>query len=69
MDPAYDSGAGQDALARRYVGRSAPLENAVFFESFYGRSASCHPLAIDRELARVAPVVTRYWSVVDLSGA
>ncbi|MDO8383663.1 MAG: CDP-glycerol glycerophosphotransferase family protein [Microbacterium sp.] len=67
VDPAYDSGAGQDALARRYVGRTAPLENAVFFESFYGRSASCNPLAIDRELARVAPAVTRYWSVVDLS--
>lgn len=69
VDPAYDSGAGQDALARRYVGRTAPLENAVFFESFYGRSASCNPLAIDRELARVAPSVTRYWSVVDLSVA
>lgn len=69
VDPAYDSGAGQDALARRYVGRTAPLENAVFFESFYGRSASCNPLAIDRELARVAPGVTRYWSVVDLSVA
>lgn len=69
VDPAYDSGAGQAALARRYVGRTAPLENAVFFESFYGRSASCNPLAIDRELARVAPGVTRYWSVVDLSVA
>ena len=69
VDPAYDSGAGQDALARRYVGRTAPLENAVFFESFYGRSASCNPLAIDRELSRVAPGVTRYWSVVDLSVA
>jgi CDP-glycerol glycerophosphotransferase (TagB/SpsB family) len=69
VDPAYDSGAGQDALARRYVGRTAPLENAVFFESFYGRSASCNPLAIDRELARVAPGVTRYWSVVDHSVA
>ena len=46
-----------------------PLENAVFFESFYGRNASCNPLAIDRELARRAPGVTRYWSVVDLSVA
>lgn len=45
----------------------AALENAVFFESFYGRSASDNPRAIDRELARVAPGVTRYWSVVDLS--
>ena len=67
VDPAYDSGAGQAALERRYTAGTAPLENAVFFESFYGRSASCNPRAIDTELARVAPGVTRYWSVVDLS--
>ena len=69
MDPAYDSGEGQDALERRYAHRPAGLENAVFFESFYGRNASCNPLAIDRELARRAPGITRYWSVVDLSVA
>jgi len=67
IDPAYDSGEGQAALDRRYATRPAALENAVFFESFYGRNASCNPLAIDRELARRAPGVTRYWSVVDLS--
>lgn len=67
MDPAYDSGEGQDALERRYATRPAGTENAVFFESFYGRNASCNPLAIDRELARRAPGITRYWSVVDLS--
>lgn len=67
IDPAYDSGEGQSALERRYATRQASLENAVFFESFYGRNASCNPLAIDRELARRAPGVTRYWSVVDLS--
>ncbi|MGA7148100.1 MAG: CDP-glycerol glycerophosphotransferase family protein [Microbacterium sp.] len=67
VDPAYDSGEGQDALERRYATRTARLENAVFFESFYGRNASCNPLAIDRELSRRAPGVTRYWSVVDLS--
>lgn len=69
IDPAYDSGEGQDALERRYATRPAAFENAVFFESFYGRNASCNPLAIDRELARRAPGVTRYWSVVDLSVA
>ena len=69
IDPAYDSGEGQDALERRYATRPGALENAVFFESFYGRNASCNPLAIDRELARRAPGVTRYWSVVDLSVA
>ncbi|SIT71915.1 CDP-glycerol glycerophosphotransferase family protein [Microbacterium sp. RU33B] len=67
IDPAYDSGEGQDALERRYATRPGGLENAVFFESFYGRNASCNPLAIDRELARRAPGITRYWSVVDLS--
>ncbi|HYI50142.1 MAG TPA: CDP-glycerol glycerophosphotransferase family protein [Microbacterium sp.] len=67
IDPAYDSGEGQAALERRYATRPAALENAVFFESFYGRNASCNPLAIDRELAGRAPHVTRYWSVVDLS--
>ena len=70
MDPAYDSGEGQDALERRYATRPATgFENAVFFESFYGRNASCNPLAIDREMARRVPHVTRYWSVVDLSVA
>lgn len=67
IDPAYESGEGQAALERRYATRPEGLENAVFFESFYGRNASCNPRAIDRELARVAPGVTRYWSVVDLS--
>ncbi|MFT4135748.1 CDP-glycerol glycerophosphotransferase family protein [Microbacterium sp.] len=67
LDPAYDSGEGQAALERRYATRPGGVENAVFFESFYGRNASCNPLAIDRELARVAPGITRYWSVVDLS--
>ncbi|WP_431801223.1 CDP-glycerol glycerophosphotransferase family protein [Microbacterium sp. bgisy203] len=73
IDPAYESAEGQAALERRYATRPksgrAGLENAVFFESFYGRNASCNPRAIDRELARVAPGVTRYWSVVDLSVA
>lgn len=69
VDPAYDSGEGQAALERRYATRTGDLENAVFFESFYGRNASCNPLAIDREIARVAPGVVRYWSVVDLSVA
>ena len=67
IDPAYDSGEGQAALERRYANRPGGLENAVFFESFYGRNASDNPLAIDRELARRAPGVTRYWSVVDFS--
>ncbi len=69
VDPALDSGEGRRALEQRYAAHRGPLENAVFFESFYGRSASDNPRAIDRELARAAPGVTRYWSVVDLSVA
>ncbi|MEI2268514.1 CDP-glycerol glycerophosphotransferase family protein [Microbacterium sp. No. 7] len=61
------SPAGQAALERDYATVRGPLENAVFFESFYGRNASCNPRAIDAEISRVAPAVTRYWSVVDLS--
>ncbi|WP_395638761.1 CDP-glycerol glycerophosphotransferase family protein [Pseudolysinimonas sp.] len=48
--------------------RPAP-EDAVFLESFYGQSASCNPLGIDRALAALRPGITRYWSVVDGSVA
>jgi CDP-glycerol glycerophosphotransferase (TagB/SpsB family) len=44
-------------------------ENAVYFESFYGRAACDNPLGIDRVLARDHPDVTRYWSVADGSVA
>ncbi|MER3389131.1 MAG: CDP-glycerol glycerophosphotransferase family protein [Microcella sp.] len=58
---------GQRRLERAYRRRTANPERAVFFESFYSQTAACNPLAIDRELARVRPDVTRYWSVVDRS--
>ena len=45
-----------------------PLD-AVFFESFFGQSASCNPLAIDRALAQLRPDIARYWSVADASVA
>jgi CDP-glycerol glycerophosphotransferase (TagB/SpsB family) len=57
----------QKRLDRAYRARTATPENAVFFESFYSQTVACNPLAIDRELARVRPDVTRYWSVVDRS--
>lgn len=38
-------------------------ENAIFFESFYGRQVSCNPLALDREIAARYPEAPRYWSV------
>jgi CDP-glycerol glycerophosphotransferase (TagB/SpsB family) len=44
----------------------APLD-AVFFESFFGRNASCNPRAIDAALARIRPDIARYWSVADAS--
>ncbi len=57
----------QQRLEAQYRRRTATPENAVFFESFYSQTVACNPLAIDRELARVRPDVTRYWSVVDRS--
>lgn len=59
--------AAQRRLEDEYHRAIFDPEPAVFFESFYGRSASCNPLGIDRALARMRPDVTRYWSVVDAS--
>jgi CDP-glycerol glycerophosphotransferase (TagB/SpsB family) len=59
----------QLALKRRYLLAGRARENAVYFESFYGRTASDNPAGIDRVLARAHPEVRRYWSVVDRSVA
>ncbi|MBP3977942.1 CDP-glycerol glycerophosphotransferase family protein [Microbacterium sp. BLY] len=67
IDPVYDTAEGRSTLEERYVAQAGGTENAVFFESFYGRTAGCNPRAIDRELAARAPEVRRYWSVADLS--
>lgn len=67
LDAVYETAEGQSTLEERYVAQTGGTENAVFFESFYGQSAGCNPLAIDRELAARAPSVVRYWSVTDLS--
>ncbi|KJL24020.1 CDP-glycerol:poly(glycerophosphate) glycerophosphotransferase [Microbacterium oxydans] len=67
IDPVYETVEGRSTLEERYVAQTGGTENAVFFESFYGRSVGCNPRAIDRELAARAPEVRRYWSVVDLS--
>ncbi|MGO1879579.1 MAG: CDP-glycerol glycerophosphotransferase family protein [Microbacterium gubbeenense] len=67
MDPSIESAEARAALERRYSTPTTPLQDAVFFESFYGRVAGDNPLALDREIARVRPDITRYWSVVDLS--
>ncbi|PVE92235.1 MULTISPECIES: CDP-glycerol glycerophosphotransferase family protein [unclassified Microbacterium] len=69
IDPVYETVEGQSTLEGRYVAQTGGTENAVFFESFYGRSVGCNPQAIDRELASRVPDLRRYWSVVDLSVA
>jgi len=59
---------GPDAqwmLERAYrSGRRQP-EDAVFFESYRGRSVACNPRAIDRFIAGDRPDTVRYWSVQD----
>lgn len=45
--------------------QDANRPSAVYFESFYGRQVACNPRALDAEIARVAPNVTRYWGVHD----
>lgn len=67
INPVYETFEGRSTLEERYVAQAGGTENAVFFESFYGRSVGCNPRAIDRELAKRAPGVRRYWSVADLS--
>lgn len=54
----------QRRLERTMLAHPTP-ERAVMLESFYASTASCNPRAIDAALARLAPDVTRYWSVRD----
>ena len=41
--------------------------NAVYFESFYGRSSACNPRALDAEIAHRYPQLVRFWGVTDAS--
>lgn len=59
--------AQSDQAQHRQASPGANRASIVFFESFYGRQVSCNPLALDAEISRVAPAVTRYWSVADPS--
>lgn len=68
--PLRDDERGPDAQRRqqeRYERAVIPIRDAVFFESFYGRSASDNPAGIDSALVRLRPDLTRYWSVIDAS--
>lgn len=57
----------QAILFERFAHGRPPALDAVFFESFFGRNATCNPRAIDREVARRRPDLPRYWSVDDYS--
>lgn len=57
----------QTRLARRYAKRRGAAKDSVYFESFYGRQATCNPFAIDRAIAAEHPEVERFWGVVDRS--
>jgi CDP-glycerol glycerophosphotransferase len=68
--PLTDTELGQDNQSRlesRYRAASAPLEDSVFLESYYGRNVSSNPRGIDRALSALRPEVARYWSVADAS--
>jgi CDP-glycerol glycerophosphotransferase len=57
----------QRLLFEEYALRAQEPMDAVYFESFFGRSATCNPRAIDAEVARRRPELPRYWSVDDSS--
>jgi CDP-glycerol glycerophosphotransferase len=57
----------QGILFERYAHGSQPALDAVYFESFFGRNATCNPRAMDREIAHRRPDLARYWSVDDFS--
>ena len=57
----------QAALKLKYHRSSHSPVEAVYFESFNGRAATCNPYALDREVARRFPDLPRYWGVLDLS--
>ena len=57
----------QGLLKQRFaLAPTEPLE-AVYFESFFGRNATCNPRGVDAEIARRYPDLPRYWAVADLS--
>ncbi|MDO5741282.1 MAG: CDP-glycerol glycerophosphotransferase family protein, partial [Ornithinimicrobium sp.] len=61
----------QRRLEDQYLGKEVaqPAQKSIYFESFYGRLATCNPYALDRVIARDHPDWTRYWGVTDLSVA
>lgn len=65
LDESERGPAAQAALEAHYRRVKQAPEDAIFFESFRGRSAACNPRGIDRVIANERPATTRYWSVID----
>ncbi len=57
----------QARLESEYQKRRFTPTDSVYLESFYGRQATCNPLALDRLLAEQHPELRRFWGVVDRS--
>lgn len=57
----------QSRLFKAYSARTYVPRDAVYFESFFGKNATCNPRALDREIAQRFPDMRRYWAVDDLS--
>lgn len=53
----------QKLMFEQYALGETEALDAVYFESFFGRGATCNPRAIDAEVARRRPDLPRYWSV------
>jgi CDP-glycerol glycerophosphotransferase (TagB/SpsB family) len=59
----------QRRMDQAYLTAAHLPQRSIYFESFYGRLATCNPYAIDRVVAREHPEWIRYWGVTDLSVA
>ncbi|MDQ3156386.1 MAG: CDP-glycerol glycerophosphotransferase family protein [Actinomycetota bacterium] len=57
----------QSRLFKAYSAHTYVPRDAVYFESFFGKNATCNPRALDREIAQRFPEMRRYWAVDDLS--
>ncbi len=57
----------QQRLHGIYLSTQWQPRDAVYFESFYGRNATCNPRALDAVIAELHPELERIWGVVDAS--
>jgi CDP-glycerol glycerophosphotransferase (TagB/SpsB family) len=67
LDDDERGAAAQRRLERAYRRDRRPVDDAVFFESFYGQSTADNPGGIADALVVTRPGFARYWSVVDRS--